>query len=61
MPEYKTMIAAALNVLPVKSVISTWLRRGETHCNNCPGRVRETVKHLFCKCEHPLFEAIRVK
>ena len=61
MPEYKTMIAAAFNVLPVKSVVSTWLKRSEMHCDNCSGQIRETVKDLFCKCEHPLFEAIRVK
>lgn len=61
MPEYKTMIAAAFNVLPVKSVVLTWMRRGETRCDNCPGRMRKTVKHLFCRCEHPLFEAIRIK
>jgi hypothetical protein len=29
MPEYKTMIAAAFNVLPVKSVVTTWIRRGK--------------------------------
>ena len=35
MPEYKTMIAASFNVLPVKSVVTTWMRRGEIFCDNC--------------------------
>ena len=37
------MIAAAFNVLPVKSVVNTWMRRGEIHCDNCRGRTKETV------------------
>ena len=35
MPEYKTMIAATFNVLPIKSVVTTWMRRGEMFCDNC--------------------------
>ena len=61
MPEYKTMIAAAFNVLPVKSVVSTWMRRGGIICDNCHEQKRETVKHLFCRCRYPLYEAIRTK
>jgi hypothetical protein len=61
MPEYKTMIAAAFNVLPVKSVVTTWMRRGEIFCDNCRERKRETVKHLFYRCRYPLYEAIRTK
>lgn len=65
MPEYKTMVAAAFNVLPVKSVVSTWKREGGrigvANCSNCAEGKRETVKHLFCSCKHPLYEAIRTK
>jgi hypothetical protein len=35
MPEYKTMIAAAFNVPPVKSVVTTWMKRGEIFYDNC--------------------------
>ena len=61
MPEYKTMIAASFNVLPVKSVVTTWMRRGEIFCDNCQEKKRESVKHLFCRCRYPLYEAIRTK
>lgn len=61
MPEFKTMAAAAFNVLPVKSVVSTWHRRGQVNCTNCQEGKRETIKHLFCSCKHPMYEAIRVK
>jgi hypothetical protein len=61
MPEYKTMIAVAFNVLPVKSVVTTWMRRGEIFCDNYWEQKREMVKHLFCRCRYPLYEAIRTK
>ena len=61
MPEYKTMIVAAFNVLPVKSVVTTWMRRCEIFCDNCREQKRKTVKHLFCNCGYPLYEAIRTK
>ena len=61
MSEYKTMIAAAFNVLPVKSVVTTWMRRGEIFCDNCREQKRETVKHMFCGCKYPLNEVIRTK
>lgn len=60
-PEYKTMVAAAFNVLPVRSVVNTWTREGDPTCPNCREGKRETIKHLFCTCKHPLYEAIRVK
>jgi hypothetical protein len=37
------------------------MRRGEIFCDNCRERKRETVKHLFCRCRFPLFEAIHTK
>ena len=61
MPEYKTMIATAFNVLPVKSIVITWMRRGEIFCDNCREQKRTTVKHQFCICIYPLYEAIRTK
>lgn len=65
MPEYKTMIAAAFNILPVNSVVNTWKREREAgeeaNCMNCGEGKRETVKHMFCSCKHPLLEAIRIK
>jgi hypothetical protein len=35
MPEYKEIIVAAFNVLPVKSVVTTWMRRNEIFYDNC--------------------------
>ena len=61
MPEYKTMIAATFNVLHVKSVVTTWMRRGEIFYDNCRKQKRATVKHLFCRCRFSLYEAIRTK
>lgn len=61
MSEYKTMIAVAFNVLSVKSVVTTWMRCGEIFCDNCREQKRATVKHLFCRCRFPLYEAIRTK
>ena len=61
MSEYETIIAAAFKVLPVKSVLTTWTRRGKIHCDKCKMRKQETVKHLFCRCMYPLYEAIHTK
>ena len=61
MPVYKTMIATAFNVLSVKLIVTTWKRRDEILCDNCREHKRETVKHLFCRCKYPLYEAIRTK
>ena len=55
------MIAATFNVLPVKSVVTTWTRKWDIHYDNRRERKRETVKHLFCRYRHPLLEAIRTK
>ena len=61
MPEYKTMIAASFNVVPVKSVVTTWMGRGKIFCNNCREQKQETVKHIFCRCRYPLYEAMRTE
>ena len=39
--EYKTMIVAAFNILPVKSVVTIWMRRDEIFCDNCREQRRE--------------------
>lgn len=61
MSEYKTMIATVFNMLPVKSVVSTWTRRGEVYCDNRRERKRKTIKHLFYSCKYPFYEAISTK
>ena len=60
-PEYKMMIAVAFYVLPIKSVETTWMRGGEIFCDNCRETKRKMVKHLFCRCRYPLYEAIHTK
>ena len=61
MPEDKIMIAAAFNVLSVKSIVTIWMRRGEIFCDNYREQKRKTVKHLFCRYRYPLYEVIRTK
>ena len=39
--EYKTMIVAAFNILPVKLVVTIWMRRDEIFCDNCREERRE--------------------
>ena len=55
------MNAATFNVMSVKSMVSTWNRKGVMYCDNCRERKRKMVKNMFCSYKYSIYEVIRMK